>query len=103
MESCNTNTKSGWFIFVVVQNTATLQEGVERSQKYSEIPVLAKDQISVALRLIRVTGFMPRILMFQAQVYLSNPGYCHVTGGCANLCARRPVFFYTMNGGECKY
>jgi hypothetical protein len=61
-------TKSGWFIFVVVQNTAMLQDGVERSQKYSEIPVLAKDQISVTLRLIRITGFMPRILLFQVQV-----------------------------------
>jgi hypothetical protein len=51
-----------------VQNTATVQEGVARRQEYLEIPVLAKDQIALALRLIRITRFMPGVLLFQAQV-----------------------------------
>jgi hypothetical protein len=28
------NTKSGWFIFVLVRNTVTLEDGVARRQKY---------------------------------------------------------------------
>jgi len=32
VESCNMNTKSGWFSLVLVQNTATLRDGVARSR-----------------------------------------------------------------------
>ena len=72
------NTKSGWFIFVLVQNTATLQDGVARSRILSN-PGTRKRPSSRSVGSDKDNRTYATSSPVSGAGIVFQPGFCHVT------------------------